>query len=526
MRAIRSVSVLMPTWQGREFLERALEALASQRVDVPWDLTVVDSGSTDGTWECLERTAARFPVPMRLERIHKLEFDHGDTRNLLAARSSGDLLVYLTQDAIPSSSTWLARVIANFQDERVAAVTCRNVPRSDAALVTRIFSRDDPGYSTARRETRLPSAEVYARASPDERRLLYCFNDVASAVRREVWERHPFPRTDFGEDVLLARAFLEAGYTIVYDAEATVEHSHDYDERESYSRAWIDGRFNVEWLDRVCITEARDVDLLTTRLVSADASAISTCGVEPAEQAAVVRRARRLRRATIQGLYDGGRSTRRRPRTRVLASPKLSILYVVHGFPPDTWAGTEVYTLSLAREMARRGHRVTILARTPADARELPDFHVEDTSFQGLRLAHDASPRAREPARELSPAARRARLRAHPGGSRAGRGALPALDPSLGELRADGAREGDRDGRHVSRLLGALRARAARPARRSDLRDESEERLLRVRQGARHGVDRARRESEPRSGRGAPGRLRARARGEHVGTRGSRAARA
>ena len=58
--------------------------------------------------------------------------------------------------------------------------------------------------------------------------------------------------------------------------------------------------------------------------------------------------ARTLRRASIQGLHDGGRSARRRPRTRVLHSRTLSILYVVHGFPPDTWAGTEVYTLNLA----------------------------------------------------------------------------------------------------------------------------------------------------------------------------------
>src|SRR6185369_7022958 len=155
MRPIRSVSVLMPTWQGIEFLDRVLSALAQQRFDRTWDFLAIDSGSTDGTWELLGARAASFPVPLRRERIDKVEFDHGDTRNLLAARSSGDLLVFLTQDAIPTSADWLATLVANFEDERVGAAYCRNVPRPDCELLTRVFSANDPGYAGGRRETRI-----------------------------------------------------------------------------------------------------------------------------------------------------------------------------------------------------------------------------------------------------------------------------------------------------------------------------------------------------------------------------------
>ncbi|TAJ19370.1 MAG: glycosyltransferase family 2 protein, partial [Planctomycetota bacterium] len=99
-RPLRSISVLMPTWQGAEFLDRVLTSLARQRCDVPWDFLAIDSGSTDGTLEILARHAQSFPVPLRVESIDKVEFDHGDTRNLLASRSRGELLVFLTQDAI------------------------------------------------------------------------------------------------------------------------------------------------------------------------------------------------------------------------------------------------------------------------------------------------------------------------------------------------------------------------------------------------------------------------------------------
>ncbi len=63
----------------------------------------------------------------------------------------------------------------------------------------------------------------------------------------------------------------------------------------------------------------------------------------------------------------------------------LRILVLVHGFPPDTWAGTEVYALELASALARRGHTLTIVARTPAKADE-PDWKVTRGTFQELSV--------------------------------------------------------------------------------------------------------------------------------------------
>lgn len=379
----------MPTWQGMEFLARVFDALAAQRWDRPFDVHVVDSGSTDGTYEYLEGRARSFPVPLSLRRIHQVEFDHGDTRNSLAARSSGDLLVFLTQDAIPVGDDWLARFAANFDDPEVGAAYCRNVPRPDARLLTKLHSSGDPGYTEGRREVRLPPPAEYAALGPHERRLLYNFNDVASAVRRELWELHPFPRTWFGEDVLMARALLEGGWTVVYEADAVVEHSHDYDAAETLKRARIDGRFSAEWLDRTCVASAKDAEALTERLTREDAVRLAALVPNAAAREALVRESRELRRAAFTGLYEGGQQSRatgrRYPRSELRESKLLNLLYVVHGFPPDTWAGTEVYTLNLAREMQARGHTVTILTRAPAAGDE-PDFTLREDEVLGLRV--------------------------------------------------------------------------------------------------------------------------------------------
>ena len=251
---------------------------------------------------------------------------------------------------MPSASkTWLAKLVANFQGD-VGAVTCRNVPRPDAEVLTKIFSATDPGYVEGRREVRLPDAETYAAMGPHEKRLLYNFNDVAAAYRRDLWERHPFPRTNFGEDILMARAFLEAGFTVVYDDEATVEHSHDYDAEETEQRAAIDAAFNAEWLDRICVGSAKDVEVLTDRLSTEDAAALEAQGSRGRARRLVAQG--RALAARLTGLHSGGLTAVRRPETRMRDDGRLRLLYVVHGFPPDTWRGRRS-TYNIAKEMRR-----------------------------------------------------------------------------------------------------------------------------------------------------------------------------
>ncbi|MEO6709191.1 MAG: glycosyltransferase, partial [Planctomycetota bacterium] len=377
----------MPTWQGEEFLERVLRALAGQVCPIPWDFLAIDSGSTDRTLAILREFQADFPVQLSIASIHKTQFDHGDTRNLLVARSKGELCVFLTQDAIPVGETFLADLARNFEDPGVAAATCRNLARPDAELLTKVFSEKDPGYTAGRREVRLPDAATYAAMNAHERRLLYNFNDVASAVRRGIWEHHPFPRTEFGEDVLMARALLEAGHTVVYDDRACVEHSHDYSPQEMLSRAKIDGKFNAEWLDRICVGSRSDADVLVQRQLVLDREALESAGLDGAQVQAQLRLAKDLRRAAFVGMYEGGVTRTRQAATAVLRSPLLRILYVVHGFPPDTQAGTEIYTLNLAREMQRRGHEVAILTRAPAAKSEAEggpaDFSLRAERYRG-----------------------------------------------------------------------------------------------------------------------------------------------
>ena len=57
----------------------------------------------------------------------------------------------------------------------------------------------------------------------------YHFSDANSAIRRSVWAATRFPEDlKVFEDVGIAKRILDSGWTIVYEPDAPVYHSHDF----------------------------------------------------------------------------------------------------------------------------------------------------------------------------------------------------------------------------------------------------------------------------------------------------------
>jgi len=141
----------------------------------------VDSGSTDGTPERLERAGAR------VLRIAPETFDHGGTRDLAISEARGELVVLLVQDATPGDERWLANLVAEFDDPEVAGAWCRQVARPDAPSVTALRLAESLHGSRKRRLARLPPGRKLADLDPFDRLALCSFDNVCSAVRKSVW---------------------------------------------------------------------------------------------------------------------------------------------------------------------------------------------------------------------------------------------------------------------------------------------------------------------------------------------------
>jgi rhamnosyltransferase len=228
-------SVVLPIHNGREHLPRLLEALRGQ--DVPVEIVAVDSGSSDGSIEILERAG------VRLLRIEAATFDHGETRNLGAREAAGDCVVFLSQDAIPAGPGFVARLIAPLEaDARLAGAFARQVPRPEADPLTR---RDLAAWVAASAEPRtvfVPDAAALASLPPVERFRLSVFDNVASAVRREHLRAHPFAKSRFGEDLEWGERMLRLGFGLAYVPEAVVVHSHVRRARSLFRRNYLGHR--------------------------------------------------------------------------------------------------------------------------------------------------------------------------------------------------------------------------------------------------------------------------------------------
>jgi rhamnosyltransferase len=215
-----AVSVLLLTLDAMPQLPELLRRIGEQRVDARMELVAVDSGSRDGTAELLAARADR------LIRIPRERFDHGSTRNLGVEACRGERVALLVQDALPASPEWLALLVAPLGEARVAGAFSRQVPVPGASALARAQLAGWVAAGSEPRRVRLTPQE-FERLPPLERLRACAFDNVSSALRRDVWREHPFPETPIAEDVAWGKRVLLAGFELAYAPGSVVLHSHD-----------------------------------------------------------------------------------------------------------------------------------------------------------------------------------------------------------------------------------------------------------------------------------------------------------
>ena len=208
------VSIVVLTKNGMPDITRCLTAVYSQRGVYPVEVVVVDSGSTDGTLDIVKS------FQVRLRQIPPASFHHARTRNFAAGLTAGEILVFLSQDAIPNSDHWLEALITNFDDPRVGAVYGRQVPMPDSSL-----ERKDT-FDVLYGDQRIVKDPAHRNGLGYR---FYHFSNVNAAIRRSVWEATSFPEDlKVFEDLGIAKRILDKGWKIVYEPESCVFHSHNY----------------------------------------------------------------------------------------------------------------------------------------------------------------------------------------------------------------------------------------------------------------------------------------------------------
>lgn len=189
------VSIVIPTKNAGPLFEKVLDMIFSQKTIYEYEVICVDSGSKDQTLEVIKK------YPCKLYQIPASEFGHGKTRNYGASKGTGTYIIFITQDALPATETWLQNFIdAMKKDPEVEGgfgihypyPGCNFIDKRDIEGLFQGFGSDNTIFYMEDKE-RYEREEGY-------RHVLAFFSDNNSCVRRDVFEQHPYDDVNFAED--------------------------------------------------------------------------------------------------------------------------------------------------------------------------------------------------------------------------------------------------------------------------------------------------------------------------------------
>ena len=208
----QSCSVVIRAYNEAAHIGRLLTGIRQQTL-AEVEVILVDSGSTDGTVRIAQEFCAK------VVEIKKEEFTFGRSLNWGIEAASHENIVIVSAHCYPVYPDWLEKIITPLADPQVA-VSYGKQRGGDTNQYSehQWFKQYFPDYSIPR--------QGHA----------YCHN-ANSAIRRSLWEQHPYNEQLTGlEDLDWGSWAFEQGYTISYVAEAEIIHLHDEKPATVYNR--------------------------------------------------------------------------------------------------------------------------------------------------------------------------------------------------------------------------------------------------------------------------------------------------
>lgn len=232
-----SIGLVIPVLNAERHLDSLLPALRQQSLQ-PDRFLVMDSQSDDASAQRLRAAGAEIVT------VKRSEFDHGGTRQRAAdILSDCDILIYITQDAIPATSESFEKLVAAFDDPAVGVAYGRQLPNQDATPISahaRLFNYPAASCSVTFEHRHTLGIKTY-----------FCSDSFAAYRCTALAKVGGFPNAaPVGEDILVTAMLLREGWTKRYAAEAEVFHSHSFSELGEFRRAFDIGAFHssAPWL--------------------------------------------------------------------------------------------------------------------------------------------------------------------------------------------------------------------------------------------------------------------------------------
>ena len=229
-----TVSVVIPTFNAGDNFNKLIECLLAQKEVELLEIIIVDSGSNDGTVE------SALMYNLNVIQIKPKEFSHSYARNLGAEHAGGQYILFMVQDALPTSEGWLYNMMLPiYQDYSIVAVSGSDSPRREADLFTRAQLWGHLKFMNVINSDKImeyPNLPTYFSIRQNAN-----LNDVACLINKEIFKRYKY-RFDFAEDLDMGLRLIKDGYKLALLGNVRVLHSHNRPPYYYLKRAFVEKR--------------------------------------------------------------------------------------------------------------------------------------------------------------------------------------------------------------------------------------------------------------------------------------------
>ena len=223
MNAVKT-DVIIPAYHPGEEFDKLLERLSTQKYPVN---KIIVMNTEKKFWR--ENWEQKYPL-VEVHHLTKQEFDHGATRRRGAELSDAEILIFMTQDALPADRNLVGNLVqAVAGNEKTGAAYARQLPKNDCGFLekyTRSFNYPEQSCLKTEKDVETRGIKTY-----------FCSNVCAAYDHRIYNEIGGFPEhAIFNEDMIYAGWMVKKGYAVAYAAEAKVYHSHNYSCSQQFHR--------------------------------------------------------------------------------------------------------------------------------------------------------------------------------------------------------------------------------------------------------------------------------------------------
>lgn len=228
-----NISIICPIYNGEKYIKELYNQIMGQKKVNILEIKFILTESEDSSEDILKE------INVNYEKVSVRAFSHSLVREKAAIESTGEIVVFITQDIKIFDEYWLYELVNSIEIGECEASFSRQIAYENHTIEK---------YT---REINYPkNSRIVSKNDLDKLGLMtFFFSDASSAVLKKVFvelKGYDNKSLPTNEDMYFAYKLIMNGYRIKYAADSMVIHSHEFSFKDTFKRYKDIGRFFKE----------------------------------------------------------------------------------------------------------------------------------------------------------------------------------------------------------------------------------------------------------------------------------------